>query len=280
MGRQAGITHKGYLINSGEGSVMRGRKVGVITLAGLFALGWPVGLPPAMGQVPGPVKVTGKVVDAKGDPVEGATVASFWIRSSRQPDGNGGSSFNAFQGVTTDREGAFALELQLYGRDGALMAMDRGQRMGGSVVVKAKGPAEPLKITLGPLVRVHGSFSCNELKKRPPWTNVYITLMPGNVRLVQNDSREATFDVLVPPGTYQFWGYGSDVADLRKEITARADTTDLNLGILDMPATIIAKHKGKAPPQWNVTDARGAKKDVKLADFKGKWVLMEFWGFW
>jgi hypothetical protein len=158
--------------------------------------------------------------------------------------------------------------------------MDRGQKTGGSVVVKAKGPVEPVKITLGPLVRVHGSFSCTELGKKPSWTNVYISLMPGNVRLVMNESQEAKFDVLVPPGTYQFWGYGTDVADLNKEITTKADTPDLDLGILDIPATIIAKHKGKSPPQWNVTDARGVKKDVKLADFKGKWVLMEFWGFW
>jgi hypothetical protein len=160
------------------------------------------------------------------------------------------------------------------------MAMDHGQNIGGSVVIKAKGPVEPVKITLGPLVRMHGSFSCTELGKKPLWTNVYISLMPGNIRLVMNDSQEAKFDVLVPPGNYRFWGYGTDVTNLIKEIRAKADTPDLDLGILDMPATIIAKHKGKAPPQWNVTDARGVKKDVKLADFKGKWVLMEFWGFW
>jgi hypothetical protein len=259
---------------------MRRQILGAIALAGLIALSGSVGLPPAMGQVPGPVKVKGKVVDAKGHPVEGATVASYWMRSWRGPDGHGGSSFNPVRGVTTDREGAFAIELQLYGRDGALLAMDRGQKLGGSVVVKAKDPAEPVKITLGPLVRVHGSFSCTELAKKPSWTNVYISLMPGNVQVVMNESQEAKFDVLVPPGTYQFWGYGTDVADLRKEITAKADTPDLDLGVLDFPATIIAKHKGKAPPRWNVTDARGAKKDVKLADFKGKWVLMEFWGFW
>jgi hypothetical protein len=226
------------------------------------------------------VKVTGKVVDAKGQAVEGATVASFWMRSARGNDGQGESSIKPVRGVRTDREGRFTLELQLYGRDGALLAMDRGQRMGGSVIVKAKGPIEPITITLGPLVRVHGLFSCTELGKPPTWTNLYVSLMPSGVRLVMNDSREAKFDVLVPPGTYQLWGYGTDVADLRKDITAKADTPDLDLGTLDLPATIIAKHKGKSPPQWNLTDARGVKKDVRLADFKGKWVLMEFWGFW
>jgi hypothetical protein len=259
---------------------MRRQRVGAIALAGLIALSPWVGPPPALGQVPGPVKVTGKVVDAKGNPVEGATVASFWMRSGRGTDGKGVSSFSPIEGVTTDREGAFTIEVQLHGRDGALLAMDRGQKMGGSVIVKDKSPLEPVKITLGPLVRLHGSFSCTELGKQPTWTNVYISLMPGNIRLVANDSQEAKFDVLVPPGTYRFWGYGTDVANLTKEITAKADSHDLDLGILDFPATIIAKHKGKAPPEWKVTDARGVKKDVTLADFKGKWVLMEFWGFW
>ncbi len=236
---------------------MRRQIVEAIAWAGLIALGWSVVLPPAMGQVLGPVKVTGKVVDAKGHPVEGATVASFWVRSC-------GSSFNPVRGVTTDRDGAFKVELQLYGRDGALMAMDRGQKVGGSVIVKAKRPYEPVKIALGPLVRVHGSFSCTELAKKPSWTNVYVSLMPDNVRLVMNDSREANFDVLVPLGTYEFRCYGTDVADLRKEITARADAPDLDLGILDIPATIIAKHKGKAPPRWNVPDAQaGVRHDLQ-----------------
>jgi alkyl hydroperoxide reductase subunit AhpC len=41
----------------------------------------------------------------------------------------------------------------------------------------------------------------------------------------------------------------------------------------------LADSIGKALPDWTVTDAQNAKKDVKLADFKGKWVLLEFWGF-
>jgi hypothetical protein len=259
---------------------MRRQIAGAIALAGLIVVSGLGGLRPALGQVAGPVKVKGKVVDAKGAPVEGATVASFWMRSGRGTDGKGVSSFSPVQGVTTDRDGAFAIEIQLYGRDGALLAMDHSRKTGASIIVKAKDPVEPVKITLGPLVRVHGSFSCNELGKRPTWTNVYISLMPGNVRLVMNQSQEAKFDVLVPPGTYRFWGYGTDVADLTKEITAKADSLDLDLGTLDMAATIIAKHKGKSPPEWKVTDARGVKKDVKLADLRGKWVLMEFWGFW
>ena len=37
---------------------------------------------------------------------------------------------------------------------------------------------------------------------------------------------------------------------------------------------------GKEPPELTVTDARGVPKGVKLADFRGKWVLLDFWAVW
>ena len=38
------------------------------------------------------------------------------------------------------------------------------------------------------------------------------------------------------------------------------------------------EHFGHEPPRWHLTDARGVKRDAQLADFKGKWVLLYFWG--
>jgi thiol-disulfide isomerase/thioredoxin len=32
-------------------------------------------------------------------------------------------------------------------------------------------------------------------------------------------------------------------------------------------------------PNWHITDARGVTKSVQPADFKGKWLLVDFWGF-
>ena len=240
----------------------------------IAAQGWS---PWAHAQIPAPTKVSGKVVDEKGNPVGGATVSSSWSRSFR---GAAKGTLSAFGGVTTDAQGQFSIEMHLYGRDGALLALDRDQKLGGLAMIPAKQADKPVTITLGPLTRVHGSFTCSELGKAPAWTNVYLSAMPGRVRVMMNDSEHAEFDVPLPPGTYQLWAYGTDVDDLRKEITIKPGTAELDLKALDLAATIIAKHKGKAPPAWHVTDARGLKKDVTLADFKGKWVLMEFWGFW
>ena len=54
----------------------------------------------------------------------------------------------------------------------------------------------------------------------------------------------------------------------------------IDLGEITATATVIARHIGKKPPELTVTEARGIGKDVKLSDFKGRWLLIEFWGYW
>jgi thiol-disulfide isomerase/thioredoxin len=63
-------------------------------------------------------------------------------------------------------------------------------------------------------------------------------------------------------------------------LTLAPDRPDLDLGAIELPASVIAQNRGKVPPAWSVADARGAKKDVTLADYRGKWVLVDFWGYW
>jgi hypothetical protein len=42
----------------------------------------------------------------------------------------------------------------------------------------------------------------------------------------------------------------------------------------------VAKMWGKQAGEVTITDARGLPKTAKLSDFKGKWVMLEFWGHW
>src|SRR5205823_2394235 len=63
----------------------------------------------------------------------------------------------------------------------------------------------------------------------------------------------------------------------KKSLTLSEEKQDLDLHELNMEATTITRRTGKPAPAWTVTAARGAKKDVKLSDFKGKWVLIVLW---
>ncbi len=227
-------------------------------------------LAPMAAQAQEEVTVKGRVVDTAGKPVVGADVASFWMadKGKMQP----------YNGVTTKDDGQFTLTFTSYGQVQGFLAADKDRKHGGLCVVDPKDAKKPIEINLAPLVHLHGKFDCKELGKRQAWTNVYV--MSGQSSFLQCSSQEAAFSFYLPPGTYKFWGYGTDIQDYQKEFTAEADKPDLDLKTIDMAATIIARHKGKAPPAWHVTDARGVKKEVKLSDFKGKWVFMEFWGYW
>jgi hypothetical protein len=226
----------------------------------------------AWAQGPQARKITGKVEDGAGKPVAGAEVATFWIADT--------ATMQPYNGAKSDGDGKFLLEATFYGLPQSLLALDKERKRGGLVILNPKSLPETITIQLAPLVHVHGDFFCKEIAKRPSWTNVYMSAMPGRARVLQCSSPAAKVSFWLPPGKYEFWGYGSEMQNKREEMTLAADKPDVDLKTVDVPATVIAKHVGKAPPKWNVTDARGLKKDVRLEDLKGKWVLVEFWGFW
>jgi thiol-disulfide isomerase/thioredoxin len=220
------------------------------------------------------VKVKGRVIDRDGKPVAGANVARMW---QVREDGGKQEGFGA---STTDDNGRFTVKLDFYGRDVALLAIDTSRTVGGTAVVASADARREVEIRLVPLVRVHGKLKSKDLGRAIPWTNVYINLLPGKIRLLQNSSTMAEFSMLLPPGEYDMNAYGSDVTGIHKPLTLRAGERDLDLGTLDLPATFLARHKGKELPPWTLADARGVKKDVTLADYRGKWVLVDFWGHW
>ena len=244
----------------------------------------------------GPTRVTGRVVDAAGAPAAGVEVGTIWDY--------GDGKIKPFGGAKTDADGKFSFEAEFYGREGALIAIDADRKTGGLATVDpAKGqnkilqglnklvgepvkpttipPVDPVEIRLGPLVRVHGNFDCPELDKPVGWTNVYMMLAASKTRIAQCSSKESTFDLKLPAGSYLLNGYGSDsVKGMAQKLELKADQPDLDLATIHLAASPLGKMYGKEPPPLHITDARGISKDIKLSDFRGKWVIIDFWGYW
>ena len=220
------------------------------------------------------VKVRGCVLDRDGRPMTGVQVSPLWIV------GEADGKQSPFGGATTDDTGRFTVKVDFYSRDVVLMAIDSGRMVGGLALVPPSDAKRECEIRVAPLVRVHGTFFSRDLEKTPVWTNVYINLMPGRIRILQNSSRKGEFSMLLPPGEYNLNAYGTDVNNIYKPLSLRPEEPDLDLGTLDLPATFLARHKDKVLPPWSLADARGVKKDVALADYRGKWVLVDFWGYW
>ena len=144
-----------------------------------------------------------------------------------------------------------------------------------------RGAGEPLRGTLVPVRTVRARFTCEGLGGKPEWTNVYVQSPKGNSRISAMDSQDAAFEVLLPVGTYKLWMYGNDVKDIRRDHEVPPGEGVHDLGAVEFEPTFLALHHGKELPDWTVTDARGVEKGkALLSDFRGKWVLVEFWGFW
>jgi thiol-disulfide isomerase/thioredoxin len=190
----------------------------------------------------------------------------------------------------------------------AIFVTDSMRRNGGYVAVEKNTADKPVTVTLRPLVRVTGSIYCSEANRTPGWT-LAVVRMPGDMenylQFIRCGSIKGQFSFLLPPGKFDLEVH-SEFPDAhmpkpieRKNRDAPRDMpkylsgirievprgqTVLDLGMLDVVPNesdtldYVSQFYGKKPPELAITDARGVPKNVKLADFRGKWVLLDFWG--
>ena len=222
---------------------------------------------------PASVELTGQVLDADGKPVAGAEVASFWQGEDER--------MKAFHSATTGPDGRFTFETSHYDSRIPVLAFDAEQQHGALLMLPTNYTGTPLPMKLGPLVTVRGQFTCQELGGAPGWCNAYFSLTEGDIRVVQSYSDNGAFFAKLPPGEYKVKGYGTDsVKGMTTNIVLRAGQPLLDMGKVDLPASAIGRHYGKAAPPWHVTEARGLPKNAQPASRRGKWMVVEFWGFW
>jgi hypothetical protein len=217
--------------------------------------------------------VTVKVVDGENKPVSKADVALMW-------NAKGGMSPSGDRGSVTDKSGKALLQVDDWNEKRPVLVLSADRKLGGVVGVSKADDGKEVTATLGPTVRVKGNLTCSELNSKPKWANTMMAADGFRASVAQHMSESAEFEFILPVGKYALWSYGTDVQDIKQTITLAADRPEFDAGTLDLKASPIAKLKGKPAPGWEITAARGVKPGVKLADYKGKWVYLEFWGFW
>ncbi len=192
----------------------------------------------------------------------------------------------------------------------AVMAMDRSRQHGGISLLPRTERAEPVEIRLAPLITVRGSLEGPNPGQKPHWTHVYVHLPEDptrplhSTRLVSCGSFEAKFEFHLPPGKYTLQAYSQFAENEQfegelipnKPFVLESGRTDVDLGRLRLAPhrryrqsleakskaegswNDYTKHYGEPSPQWHATDARGVSKDAQVADYRGKWLLIDFWG--
>jgi hypothetical protein len=259
-------------------------------------------------------EVRGRVFGADGNPVAGVTVSQFWsangeIDYSKKPTEEElqhrwlriGVMRGEYEPVVTDAEGRFAVKTISIAHH--VMAIDGEHNRGGLAILSKGREDEPVEIRLGPLTKVRGSLrGANDFK--PEWTFVYLSIAEDPERpldfprLASCGSSDARFEFLLPRGNYTLYGYDRE---FRRETSNVAklvldgEQAEIDLGTLELkPSKSVVNLRkeaqtegrwlpleeqyGRPCPDWHATDARGIDKNAKPADFRGKWLLIEFWG--
>jgi hypothetical protein len=247
------------------------------------------------------VAVSGTVVDAAGKPVAGAVIGSRFEFKDGKPVG--------VKDLVSGADGAFKGEMD---RATVLTATTADSASGGYVILKATdfkkvegkvGATEVtgIKITAAPLQDVKGELAAADGIKVTA-ASVSLAVKYTVPASVGRDGKEiaardawaplatssaiGAFTTKVPAGTYRLSanvskaeGFRSyDFAGANKEITVEAGKA-CDAGKLVLDVTLINKSVGKALPAFSVTETKNTEKKT-LADFKGKWVFLDFWGYW
>lgn len=237
---------------------------------------------------PKSTRISGRVVDSKGKPVKDAEVGIDWRGDEKR--------VAVDAPLKTDAKGNFSGDFLLDPKQPpVIMAMDRARKQGGWAIV-ADDKLESLEITIAQMTSMVGTFDVSRLKREPETVEIIVQTSPDKLDVVRYElPAKRRFGFRLPAGEYEISlkceggerearlvnvpkgkaQHDMDKLPLRPAAAAKKDA--------DEPAADGKKKSAggsKPAPALNITDARGVAKDVSLASYKGKWVLLDFWGVW
>jgi thiol-disulfide isomerase/thioredoxin len=220
------------------------------------------------------VKVTGVVTGADGKPAANVELSTWWSnwKGDLKPDG----------GVKSGADGSFSLTVELEGSiPPALFAMD-AERKFAALKVLNSNPEQKADLKLEPVVKVGGKFDCPEMGIPFEGYTIegQVKAMPSGSPFMQSGRSTKEFTILLPSGSFAFDNSTADTISREYPFEVNAGAADLDVGVVNLEPTPIARHYKKTPPPLSVTDVRNGQKDLTLAQYKGKHVLVIYWALW
>lgn len=225
-----------------------------------------------------PKEVTVTVVDSGDKPVAGASVfhlMSLW----RDRDKESKPEWKYWEIGKTGADGTVQVHYEDL-RDRLAAARDADHKLTGFTIVSpASLQTGAVKVVLQPECHLSGTMVCDEFKKlgKPiEWTNVH--LRHAGIR-IGTCSDPGKFEFQVPPGTYTLDAYGTNLLHKNVEVTVPTGQSELQVPPIALAASRLVMLEGRPAPELNpVLGWKG--QPVKLADLRGKYVLLDFWGYW
>ncbi|MGH7138786.1 MAG: TlpA family protein disulfide reductase, partial [Pirellulales bacterium] len=136
-------------------------------------------------------------------------------------------------------------------------------------------------VTMLPECRVSGTLECKELAGLSRGIGrTHLHLFVGKRIAMEYHSVDGAFHFFLPPGEFSVLITGKDTLDEKRAWSVPPGQTEWSLGVTTVRALPTALLAGKPAPELREVRAWKNTPGVKLADLRGKWVLLEFWGYW
>jgi thiol-disulfide isomerase/thioredoxin len=225
-----------------------------------------------------------KVVDEAGQPVEGAEVgtmagiADFYAERTAKE----GTQWLYVNHVRTDAAGMARIQEpeEWLGRL-CVVVRHEGRKMSAIASVEPAEKHQPVVMTLRRERIVMGRAMCPELGEASRAASGLVVLVSRDCKTaLETIWRGSAFEIPLPPGQYQLNMYGAGTHDSTIPVEITVGDGPQELTPIALRATQLALLEGKAAPE--IAGVVGWKNSapLKLADLRGKCVLLEFWGYW
>ena len=236
---------------------------------------------------------TVRVLGPDRKPVAGALVGSWATRNADNDDGWQFVAEIVGDGVlaaTTDERGEarlFVGRLRSRTRELALVAQNEARHLVGIKPVsrdplrQASRANSPIEIMLEPECRMHGKIESKSLAELGrPLEHIGISLEIDDRAAFTFVSSRPEFEFFAPPGKYTLSVMAADALSSKVALTVPPGTTQLELDTIDLLATNMVRLAGRTAPELADVLAWKNTEPLKLADLRGKYVLLDFWGYW
>jgi len=221
-----------------------------------------------------------RCVGPQGQPVTSVRISTFAGGSSdRVPEWRFYDVDGRPRKTGADGRATFRPELRGEGK-ALLYARHEALGLVGLLEISRDDLGESRDLVMQPECHVRGrlvSSGLVELGRPMTWTNVYV--YAGDHRPLDYISEKQRFEFFLPPGHYKLDAYGTDLDHRERQIEVRPGQRELLIEI-DLPASRLAKLIGKPAPELQKIKGWKNGGPVRLADLRGKYVLLDFWGYW
>jgi thiol-disulfide isomerase/thioredoxin len=226
-----------------------------------------------------PTEVTVTVTGPDGKPVPKATTFAFMAQNHARDPKDGPREWHYVRSFPTGPDGTARVPYEEIAQGVRARVADR-KLIGYAPASPFTLQSAALTVKLEPEVRLTGTVVSADLKKAGQpvgWTNTQL-FVRGN-RIADYMTPDGKFEFPVPPGDYVLEAYGTDLHTKKVAVTVPAGRDEFAVPPIDLTASAIALLKGKPAPELKaVVGWKG--EPVTLAGLKGKYVLLEFWGYW